>query len=163
MSTERIIVQRSIAENFRKALVEAAEKLFGKDVPAPVLVSSAPVEKNRKLISDAVSKGANVLFGDPTAREPAAASMRPLIVENITKDMDLHYTESFGPTVSLYVVDTEEEAIALTNDTDYGLTSSVFTEDLRRGLRVARQIEAGYVTSISRNLLLQTFPVSASS
>jgi acyl-CoA reductase-like NAD-dependent aldehyde dehydrogenase len=146
MSTERIVVQRSIADDFRKALVEATEKAFGKDVPAPVLVSAAPVDKNRKLIADAISKGAKVLYGDLHAREASAASMRPLIVENVTKEMDLHYIESFGPTVSLVVVDTEEEAIAWANDTDYGLTSAVFTEDLRRGLRVAKQIEAGYAT-----------------
>lgn len=143
MSTERIVVQRSIADQFRKALVEAAEREFGKETPAPVLVSPAPVDKNRKLVADAVSKGANVLFGDPNAREQAAASLRPLIVENVTKEMDLYSTESFGPTVSLFVVDTEEEAIALANDTEYGLTAAVFTEDLRRGLRVARQIESG--------------------
>jgi acyl-CoA reductase-like NAD-dependent aldehyde dehydrogenase len=143
MSTERIVVQRAVADQFRQALTRAAETEFGSSVDAPFLVSSTPVEKVRKLVSDAVSKGASVLFGDADARESAAASYRPLIVENVTKEMDLYATESFGPTVSLYVVDTEEEAVALANDTEYGLTSAVFTEDLRRGLRVAKQIESG--------------------
>lgn len=143
MSTERIVVQRAIAEKYRQRLAETAEKMFGKQAPAPVLVVAAAVDKNRKLVSDAVSKGANVLFGDANSKEDVSTGLRPIIVENVTKDMNLYATESFGPTVSLYVVDTEEEAITLANDTEYGLTASVFTEDLRRGLRVARQIQSG--------------------
>jgi acyl-CoA reductase-like NAD-dependent aldehyde dehydrogenase len=57
--------------------------------------------------------------------------------------MDLYYNESFGPTVSLFVVDNEEEAIRVANDTEYGLTSAVFTKNLFRGLRVADQIQSG--------------------
>lgn len=143
MSTERIIVQRSILDKFRQVLTETAEKVFGKDAPAPMLVNSIPVEKNRRLIADAVSKGAKVIWGDHEAREASEASMRPLIVENVTKEMDLFATESFGPTVSLLVVDTDEEAIELANATDYGLTASVYTENLARGLKIAKQIESG--------------------
>lgn len=143
MSTERIIVQRSILDKFRQVLTETAEKVFGKDAPAPMLVNSIPVEKNRRLIADAVSKGAKVIWGDHEAREASEASMRPLIVENVTKEMDLFATESFGPTVSLLVVDTDEEAIELANATDYGLTASVYTENLARGLKLAKQIESG--------------------
>ncbi|KAL4871593.1 hypothetical protein BDV12DRAFT_24772 [Aspergillus spectabilis] len=145
MSTERIVVQRSIAEKFQKILVETAEKVFGKHAPAPVLVASAAVKKNRALVDDALSKGAGVVFGDPKSSESNANSLRPVIVGGITKEMDLYATESFGPTVSLIVVDSEEEAIELANDTVYGLTSAVFTTNLFRGLRVAKQIESGAV------------------
>lgn len=145
MSTERIIVQRSIAGQFRQLLAETAEKVFGQHAPAPVLVASAAVDKNKKLVTDALSKGATVLFGNPDSTEPNPYSMRPLIVDGVTKEMDLYATESFGPTVSLIEVDTEEEAVALANDTEYGLTSAVFTSNLFRGLRVARQIESGAV------------------
>jgi acyl-CoA reductase-like NAD-dependent aldehyde dehydrogenase len=143
MSTERIVVQRAIADKFRQLLAENSEKLFGKAAPAPVLVASAAVKKNKALVADALSKGASVLFGDANATESSDHSLRPVIVDNVTKDMDLYSTESFGPTVSLIVVDTEEDAIALANDTEYGLTSAVFTDNLFRGLRVAKQIEAG--------------------
>jgi acyl-CoA reductase-like NAD-dependent aldehyde dehydrogenase len=108
-----------------------------------VLVASAAVKKNKALVADALSKGASVLFGDANGTESSDHSLRPVIVDNVTKDMDLYSTESFGPTVSLIVVDTEEDAIALANDTEYGLTSAVFTDNLFRGLRVAKQIEAG--------------------
>lgn len=143
MSTERIVVQRSIAGQFRQLLVEAAEKMFGQNAPAPVVVASAAVDKNKRLVADAVSKGATVLFGDANAIESTSTSMRPVIVDGVTKDMDLYATESFGPTVSLIEVDSEEEAVALANDTEYGLTAAVCTSNLFRGLRVARQVESG--------------------
>ena len=143
MSTERIVVQCSIAGQFRQLLVEAAEKMFGQNAPAPVVVASAAVDKNKSLVADAVSKGATVLFGDANAIESTSTSMRPVIVDGVTKDMDLYATESFGPTVSLIEVDSEEEAVALANDTEYGLTAAVCTSNLFRGLRVARQVESG--------------------
>lgn len=143
MSTERIVVQRGIADQFRQKIAENAEKLFGKDAPALGLVNAAAVTKNKKLVSDAVSRGANVLFGDANANESVSTCMRPVIVDGVTKEMDLYATESFGPTVSLIVVDTEDEAIAVANDTEYGLTAAVYTQNLFRGLRVAKQIESG--------------------
>jgi acyl-CoA reductase-like NAD-dependent aldehyde dehydrogenase len=143
MSTERIVVQRSIAEEFSQKLAATAEKLFGKDAPALVLVNSAAAAKNKKLVSDAVSRGATLLFGDANANESVNTAMRPIIVNDVTKEMDLYATESFGPTVSLIVVDTEEDAIALANDTEYGLTAAVYTQNLFRGLRVAKEIDSG--------------------
>ena len=143
MSTERIVVQRSIADQFRQKLAQTSETIFGKDAPALVLVNAAAVSKNKRLVADAVSRGAKLLFGDAHASESVDTSMRPIVVDGVTKEMDLYATESFGPTVSLMVVDTEEEAIALANDTEYGLTGAVFTSNLFRGLRVAKQIDSG--------------------
>ncbi|OJJ48236.1 hypothetical protein ASPZODRAFT_14384 [Penicilliopsis zonata CBS 506.65] len=145
MSTERILVHRAIAEEFRQRLVDTAEKMFGKDIPAPVLVQTAAVARNHKLAADAVAKGGSVLFGDADANEIGPASMRPLIIDGVTKEMDIYATESFGPTVSLIVVDNDETAIALANDTEYGLSAAVFTENLLRGLKIARKIESGAV------------------
>lgn len=68
--------------------------------------------------------------------------IRLVIVKGTTKDMDLSYTESFGPTVSLIIVQSDEEALELANDTAYGLSSVVFTRDLGRGLRFMRGIES---------------------
>ncbi|KAJ5615988.1 hypothetical protein N7537_001102 [Penicillium hordei] len=145
MSTERIVVQRSIADEFRQKLTETTEKLFGKDAPALVLVNTAAVTKNKKLVADAVSRGAKLLFGDADASESVNTGMRPIVVDGVTKEMDMYATESFGPTVSLMVVDTEDEAIALANDTEYGLTAALYTNNLFRGLRVAKQIDSGAV------------------
>ncbi|PGH09279.1 hypothetical protein GX51_00721 [Blastomyces parvus] len=145
MSTERIIVQRSVVDEFRNHLRKAMAA--NDSDPPPVLVNAAPVMKNKNLVSDAVSKGGNILVGNNTSTEetPNNTRMHPIILEDITPDMDIYHTESFGPTVSLYVVDTEQEAIQLANDTEYGLSAAVYTENLGRGLRVAKQLESGAV------------------
>ncbi|EKG13100.1 hypothetical protein MPH_09776 [Macrophomina phaseolina MS6] len=150
MSTERILVHKSIVEQFRPALQRFLEKFDSG--PSPVVVQSAAVEKNRKLVADAVSKGAKVVYGDhqseekhPETGEISKTRLRPIVVEGVRADMDLYATESFGPSVSLIPVESEEEAVRIANDTEYGLSAAVFTKDLARGLRVARQIESGAV------------------
>ncbi|KAG9235588.1 putative salicylaldehyde dehydrogenase [Amylocarpus encephaloides] len=144
MSTERVIVHEKIAVDFEKAFKNAVTQFSPEDSPAPVLVSSAGVSKNQSLLKDAVSKGASIIHGKEPASD-AGTKMHPVIVKGITKDMDLFYTESFGPTVSLMTVKSAEEALALANDTEYGLSSAVFTKDLATGLRFARGIESGAV------------------
>ena len=71
--------------------------------------------------------------------------MKPVVLSDVSEKMDIYYTESFGPTVSVFTVESDEEAIKIANDTDYGLASAVFTEDLRRGLKIAKAIETGAV------------------
>lgn len=146
MATERIVVHSSIVKEFSAALKTSIDQIFPKDGPAPVLVTAPPVQKNKKLVSQAVSQGAKIVAGDLDAKESSDTRMRPIVVEGVTKDMDIYRTESFGPTVSIITVDSEEEAVEIANDTEYGLSSAVFTEDLAAGLRVAKQIETGYVT-----------------
>jgi acyl-CoA reductase-like NAD-dependent aldehyde dehydrogenase len=150
MSTERIVVQSAILEKFTAALKSAVSNIFGEDTPAPVLVASAGVDKNKRLIDDAIKAGAKVLHGDheveerhPETKEVSKTRMRPIIVGGVHKEMELYHTESFGPSVSLIEVQTEEEAIQVANDTEYGLSGAVFTESLARGLRVAKQIDSG--------------------
>ena len=143
MSTERIVVHSSIVKDFSAALKKSIDQIFPKDGPAPTLVSAPPVQKNKKLVSQAVSNGARILTGDLDAKESSDTRMRPIVVEGVTKEMDMYRIESFGPTVSIITVDSEEEAVEIANDTEYGLSSAVFTEDLAAGLRVARQIETG--------------------
>lgn len=144
MSTERVIVHESIVGKFEEAFKRAIGGFSPESSEAPVLINKQAVEKSQRLVKDAVGKGAEILHGD--ANQPGnCATMRPVVVKGITKDMDLFYTESFGPTVSLMTVKTEEEALALANDTEYGLAAAVFTNDLQRGLRIAKKIESGAV------------------
>jgi acyl-CoA reductase-like NAD-dependent aldehyde dehydrogenase len=142
MSTERILVHSSILAPFRSALQAAISAIFPAKDPA-VLVQAAGVEKNKRLIADALSKGATVVHGDHTVDESSKTRMAPVVIENVKEGMDLFYTESFGPSVSLISFETEEEAIRLANDTEYGLSGAVFTENLGTGLRIAKQIETG--------------------
>lgn len=144
MSTERILVNAKIADKFREVLAGTIDAIFP-DKNGLVLIDKAPVARNSKLLQDAVNKGAKPLYGDILDKRELATAMRPVILEGIKEGMDLYHQESFGPTVSLFVVETDEEAIKIANDTDYGLASAVFTENLQRGLRIARQIETGAV------------------
>ncbi|VUC26361.1 unnamed protein product [Clonostachys rosea] len=145
MSTERILVHKSIAEEFGGALKDAAEKLFGSTSPPFVLVNSAAVQKNKGLIANAVSMGATTLVGDAEAVEDQPTKMRPVIISDVSRDMEIYHTESFGPTVSVMTFETEEEALGIANDTDYGLSGAIFTEDLKAALRIARKYETGAV------------------
>jgi acyl-CoA reductase-like NAD-dependent aldehyde dehydrogenase len=145
MSTDRILVQKSISGKFVEQLKGAIEAIFPSNGEALVMVSPAGVKKNKALLKDAASKGAEVIFGDINAEEAAPERMRPVVVKGVKKGMDMYYTEAFGPTVSLIEVEDEKEAIRIANDTEYGLASAVFTNDLARGLRIARKIETGAV------------------
>ncbi|KAL2199997.1 aldehyde dehydrogenase domain-containing protein [Corynascus similis CBS 632.67] len=145
MSTERILVHKKIRAEFEKKLVGAIDNIFGSQHEPLVLINSLGVTKNKKLLEDAISKGASLLYGDAKAQESTPTRMRPVVVSGVTTDMDIYKTESFGPTVSLYEIETEEEALRIANDTEYGLSSAVFTEDLRRGIRFAKEIETGAV------------------
>ncbi|RGP73245.1 aldehyde dehydrogenase [Fusarium sporotrichioides] len=145
MSTERILVHKNIKDEFEKKLSATIDQVFSSEADAPILVASAPVEKNKALVKDAIAKGASLVHGNVDAEETSKTRMRPIVVRDVTTEMDIYQTESFGPTVSLIAIETEEEAIKIANDTEYGLSSAVFTSDLQRGLRIAREIESGAV------------------
>lgn len=143
MATERIIVHEKVVGEFEKLFTIAVREFAPEGGEPAVLINRRAVEKNRQLLRDAVDKGAIILHGDPD--NGVGAKMTPVVVKDVKKDMDLYHTESFGPTVTIMVANTEEEAIELANDTEYGLSSAVFTKDLRTGLRFARGIDAGAV------------------
>lgn len=152
MSTERVIVHKNVVAAFEAKFIAAVDKFFPASGDAPVLIHAPAVAKNKKLLADAQGKGATFLTnGDLEAAEATPTRMRPIIVKGVTTEMELYKTESFGPSVALYEVDSEEEALRLANDTEYGLSSAVFTEDLRRGLRFAKAIETGacHINSMS--------------
>ncbi|KAI0006491.1 aldehyde dehydrogenase [Xylariaceae sp. FL0662B] len=145
MSTEKILVHKEVSRVFQKKLLDAVEGMHPAEQDAPIVINAQSVEKNKKLLRDAVSKGALPLNGDVDVEESSKTRMRPIVVSKVTPEMDLYHQESFGPTVSFVEVETEEEALRIANDTEYGLTSAVFTEDLRVGFRFARGIETGAV------------------
>ena len=148
MSTERILVHSSIVEPFSHALKTAAARIHPENA-ALILIAPVGVQRNKKNIAQAISKGASVLVGNPDTEESSNTRMRPIILKDVKPDMDLYYEESFGPSTSLITFESEEEAIKISNDTEYGLSSAVFTADLTAAFRVARQLETGYVHVIS--------------
>ncbi|KAG7423149.1 Vanillin dehydrogenase [Fusarium oxysporum f. sp. raphani] len=146
MSTERILVHESISSEFQQRLSDAIRQLFGTAEDTPAVVAAASATRHRGLIQDAVSKGAQPLkiFEDQHAHE-TDTKMRPVVLGNVTKDMDLYATESFGPSVSLFTFKTEKEALELANDTEYGLTAAIFSKDLRAAFQLTDGLESGAV------------------
>jgi acyl-CoA reductase-like NAD-dependent aldehyde dehydrogenase len=144
MSTERLIIHAAVADRFKEMLKQTIEQIFG-NTEGLTLINPNTVTKNRKLLQDAISKGAKALHGDPNHTAAINTAMRPVVIEGVNEGMDIHHNESFGPTVSLYIVQDDDEAVKLANDTDYGLTASIYTEDLRRGLRIARKLQSGAI------------------
>jgi acyl-CoA reductase-like NAD-dependent aldehyde dehydrogenase len=154
MSTERILVHESLYDKFLSGFQTGIAKLYPDDEPAPLMTMSSTAKKNRELIDDAVGKGAQtVTIGDSSSRSSNGNShaahhprrLRPTIVTKVTSEMDIYYTESFGPTISVLSVRSDDEAISIANDTQYGLSGAIFTKDLRRGLRMAQEWDSGAV------------------
>ena len=103
------------------------------------LVNRAAVRRVDELVQDAVGKGAQVLSGG-RADGPAYV---PTVLRGVTPEMRIYHEESFGPVISIVEVEGEDEAVRVANDTEYGLSSSVFTADAGRGEAVARRLETG--------------------
>jgi acyl-CoA reductase-like NAD-dependent aldehyde dehydrogenase len=140
MSTEKIIVVKSVAEEFRKVLLATAKNMQGISGPSAM---EAGVAKVQGLIDDAVKKGGILEFGEN--KRKGKQHLHQMIVSNVTKDMDIYHQETFGPVSALIEVDNVEEAIRVANDTEFGLSASVFSKDLSKALQVARRIESGAV------------------
>ena len=104
-----------------------------------------PLGRITALYSETCANLTSRTIGDINAKEQSAYRIRPVIISDVKKEMDIFYTESFGPTVSLIAVDSDEEAIEIANDTDYGLSGAVFTESLGRGLKIAKEIDSGAI------------------
>lgn len=150
VSTERIYVHRAVAGPFTRALVDriAAAKLgtsldFGSDFGS--LATAGQLERVEAHLDDAVAKGATVIAGGRPRPDLGPWFFEPTVVTGVTPDMRMHAEETFGALASLYLVDSEEEAVLAANASDYGLNASVFTRSRRRARRVADALEAGSV------------------
>ena len=144
MSTERIVVDRSVADSLAEKLAERASGLPVGDPREPTtaigpLINQAAVERVSALVRDAVSKGAKALTGG----EPNGSCYPPTVLSGVTPDMRLYGEESFGPVVTVIPVDGPDEAVRVANDTEYGLSAAVFSENVPAALELAQRIESG--------------------
>ncbi|SCX24638.1 Acyl-CoA reductase [Pseudomonas sp. NFACC25] len=145
----RILVQRSLAERFGAALAEAAHAVNVGDPREPG-VQMGPVAKKaqfdrvNRYIQRGIDQGATLLAGGVSTPEQGWF-VRPTIFANARNDMDIARDEIFGPVGTLITFDSEDEAIALANDSNYGLAATVWTGDLARAHRVAAAVKAGAV------------------
>ncbi|TRC91473.1 aldehyde dehydrogenase [Mesorhizobium sp. WSM4310] len=143
MSTERLIVDESIADEFVSKLAARASSLPAGDPRGHVvlgsLISSQAADKMEELVADAVAKGAKLAAGGKRAGTVVEATL----LDHVTPAMRVYAEESFGPVKPVIRVKGEDEAVHVANDTEYGLSSAVFSRDIKRAMAVAARIEAG--------------------
>jgi acyl-CoA reductase-like NAD-dependent aldehyde dehydrogenase len=143
MSTERIIVDEAIADQFVAKLADRASRLPAGDPRGHVvlgsLISLDSAMKMEELIADATAKGAKLVAGGKRSGTVVEATL----LDHVTPDMRVYSEESFGPVKPIVRVAGEEEAIRVANDTEYGLSSAVFSRDIQRAMAVAARIESG--------------------
>ena len=144
MSTERVVVDASVADEFGRKLAERASALPVGDprdegtAIGPVINSGA-LQRITELLEDAKAKGARVLAGG----EVDGPCVQPTVLADVTPDMRIYSEESFGPVVALVQVNGPDEAVRVANDTEYGLAAAVFSRDVGAAVSVARRIESG--------------------
>ncbi|MFI6306283.1 NAD-dependent succinate-semialdehyde dehydrogenase [Amycolatopsis thailandensis] len=148
-AANRFYVQRGIVDEFSRRLTERMEALpMGRGTEEGVvvgpLIDEAAVEKVSSLVSDATGRGARVLIGGSTVDGPGNF-YQATVLTDVPKDARLASEEIFGPVAPITPFDSEDEAIAAANDTEFGLVSYVYTSDLKRALRVSERLEAGMI------------------
>ncbi|MDR2373433.1 MAG: succinate-semialdehyde dehydrogenase (NADP(+)) [Bifidobacteriaceae bacterium] len=150
LSIERVYVAGALFESFAGAFAARAAELRlggggGWDVDMGPLISRDQLAKVERHVDDAVSKGATVLTGGRRRPDLGELFYEPTVLTGVTDAMVVAGEETFGPVVSLYPTDSDEDAIALANNTEYGLNASVWTSCPARGRRVAERLRAGTV------------------
>ncbi|QIJ64277.1 succinic semialdehyde dehydrogenase [Streptomyces sp. JB150] len=150
ISIERLYVHESVADAFAERFAARTRALrlgtalaYGADMGS--LVGERQLETVRRHVEDAVAKGAKVLAGGVARPDVGPYFYEPTILDGVTEPMAVCSEETFGPVVSLYRFRTEDEAVELANATPYGLNSSVWTKDARRGRAVAARLRTGTV------------------
>ncbi|WP_292327263.1 aldehyde dehydrogenase family protein, partial [Mesorhizobium sp.] len=103
------------------------------------LISSQAADKMEELVADAVAKGAKLVAGGKRAGTVVEATL----LDHVTPSMRVYAEESFGPVKPVIRVKGEDEAVRVANDTEYGLSSAVFSRDIKRAMAVAARIQAG--------------------
>jgi aldehyde dehydrogenase (NAD+) len=144
MSVEKVLVHENIYDEFLRRFAERAAKLKLGDprdksnVIGP-LINDKQAAKVKEQIDDAVAKGAKVVLGGKVN----GRFVEPTILTGVTPDMKVYQDETFGPVAPVIPFRNDAEAIAIANDTEYGLSSGVMTRDEQRGLAIARQLDTG--------------------
>ncbi|QLL10405.1 aldehyde dehydrogenase family protein [Mycobacterium vicinigordonae] len=164
ISIERVYVEDSVYDQFVTKLVEKVSSLRqGMDAPGAfatdlgAMASAAQLQIVEQHVQDAVARGARVLVG---GKRPDRTGLffEPTILADVNHSMMCMREETFGPTLPVMRVTSETEAIRLVNDSQYGLSASVWSKDVQRAERVAAQIEAGTIDI--NNVLMSAFQLS---
>jgi acyl-CoA reductase-like NAD-dependent aldehyde dehydrogenase len=144
MSTERVIAHRAIADTLVEKLAGKARTLVADEPTARgavlgAMVSAQAAQRATSLVQDARDHGATIHTAGPTD----GAIMQPTIVDGVRPEMKLYAEESFAPVVTVLRVDSDDEAIRVANDSEFGLSAAVFSRDIARAMQVAKRVESG--------------------
>jgi succinate-semialdehyde dehydrogenase/glutarate-semialdehyde dehydrogenase len=155
-AANRFYVQRGVYEEFTKQLVAkmGAVKLgegCSPDTGCGALINQAAVDKIVGLVTDATKRGARVLLGGEAPKR-SGFFYPPTVLADVQPGSEILRQEIFGPVAALVPFDTIDEAVALANDTEYGLVAYVYTDNLKTGLRVSERLESGMI-ALNRGLV----------
>jgi vanillin dehydrogenase len=144
MSTERIVVDSKVADEFVKRLSNKASSLPLQDPSlGPTVLGSIVDERSANriaaLVQDAIEKGAQLATGG----KPHGTMMQATVLDHINPAMRIYAEESFGPVVTVVRVDGDEEALRVANDTDFGLSAAIFSQNIMRAWALANRVESG--------------------
>lgn len=150
ISIERLILHEAIAEEFLASFIPAVQAqrmgpdlTYGPDLGS--LISAQQLERVCAHVDDARSKGARVLTGGRARPDIGPYFYEPTVLADVTEAMDCRRSETFGPVVAVSRARSDEEAIALANDSEFGLSAAVWTRDIRGGRRIASALQVGTV------------------
>ncbi|BFM50098.1 NAD-dependent succinate-semialdehyde dehydrogenase [Marinomonas sp. THO17] len=146
----RILVQEGIYDAFAEKLAQRVASFktgdgFAEGVNIGPLINDAAISKVEQLVEDAVTKGAKALIGGTVAQAAGAQFFAPTVLTGVTEEMDIFSNEIFGPVAPLFKFKTEEEAVAMANNTPFGLASYFYSQNLGRIWRVSEALEYGMV------------------
>ncbi len=150
MSTDRIIIHESLVEAFIPRYVARIKALPCGDPADPAtivgpLINRRGAQRTSALVKDAAAKGATLLTGNGSIEGPNGTLIRPVVLTDVTTDMDIFRSEIFGPAVVIHPVGSTDAVIDLANDTEYGLTGGVISRDLGAALEVVSRVRSGIV------------------
>jgi acyl-CoA reductase-like NAD-dependent aldehyde dehydrogenase len=150
LSVERCYAHRSRYEEFLRACVEKTKKLrvgpgINSETDVGPMIHERQLQVVENYVRDAVAHGARVLVGGSRLSRLGKNFYQPTVLADVTQQMRIMREETFGPVLPVMAFDSDEEAVRLANDSEFGLAASVFTRDRTRGKRLARRIQAGTV------------------
>jgi acyl-CoA reductase-like NAD-dependent aldehyde dehydrogenase len=150
ISAKRFIVVKDVVDKFTKLFVENTEaEVVGDPLDSKTTVGPLVRDSQRqalaKQVDDAKAKGAKILTGGSSLKRDGYF-YAPTVISEVNHEMEVVREEVFGPAAPIIVVENEEQAIAEANNSEFGLGASIWTNDIDRGIRLARKVESGIVS-----------------